>query len=69
MTTKICHNLITLESELAKLNSKLQDEQNTPLFSLKANRKKITENVDKAEKLHLSVANLIKEIETKLKED
>lgn len=70
MTAEICKKLISLESEIAELNSKLNTEsQSDSLFKMHLSRKKINENVNKTKKLQTQVSNLIQMIETQLQEN
>lgn len=67
MTTRICANLIDLESEIEELNIKLKDEyDNSGFFEMKINKAKISDNVSKAKKLQKNVINLIKKMELEL---
>jgi hypothetical protein len=67
MTTKICAKLVDLESEIAELNIKLNNEQvDSAFFKMKLNRDKLTDNVDKVKKLQSSVSNLNKKLEKQI---
>ncbi len=70
MTAEICKKLISLENEIADLNSKLNlESQSDSIFKMHLSRKKINENVNKTKKLQTQVNNLIQMIETQLQED
>ena len=67
MRTKICAKLVDLESEIAELNIKLNNEQvDSAFFKMKFNRDKLTANVDKVKKLQSSVSNLINKLEKEI---
>jgi hypothetical protein len=67
MTTNICAKLVDLESEIAELNIKLNNEKvDSAFFKMKFNRDKLTANVDKVKKLQSSVSNLINKLEKEI---